>query len=331
MTAIGFIGLGVMGRPMAEHLVRAGHEVTVHNRSQEPVRVLVSAGAKAGGSPADVAADADVVITMVPDSPDVEDVVLGDDGVFSTARQGLLLIDMSTIRPDTARQIGDAARARGVRFLDAPVSGGETGAIQATLSIMVGGAAEDFEAALPVLQALGRTIVHVGPVGSGQTVKAANQLIVAGVIELVSEAIVLLEAHGVDMEPAIKVLAGGLAGNQILERKAAGMLARRFEPGFRIDLHHKDMQIIQAAARDTGVAIPVTALVAQMLVSLRSLDRGSLDHSAILTLIEDLSGRGGSPVLRGATAPLVEPPGPPVHRGATAPLVEPPGPPSPTA
>jgi 2-hydroxy-3-oxopropionate reductase len=294
MTAIGFIGLGVMGRPMAEHLVRAGHEVTVHNRSQEPVRSLVSAGAKAAGSPADVAADADVVITVVPDSPDVEDVVLGEDGVFSTARQGLLLIDMSTIRPDTARQIGEAARARGVRFLDAPVSGGETGAKEATLSSMVGGAAEDFEAALPVLQTLGRTVVHVGPVGSGQTVKAANQLIVAGVIELVSEAIVLLEAHGVDMEPAIKVLAGGLAGNQILERKAAGMLARKFEPGFRIDLHHKDMQIIQAAARDTGVAIPVTALVAQMLIALRSLDRGSLDHSAILTLIEDLSGRGGS-------------------------------------
>jgi 2-hydroxy-3-oxopropionate reductase len=324
MTAIGFIGLGVMGRPMAEHLVRAGHEVTVHNRSQEPVQALVSAGAKAGGSPADVAADADVVITMVPDSPDVEDVVLGEDGVFSTARQGLLLIDMSTIRPDTSRQIGEAARARGVRFLDAPVSGGEIGAKEATLSIMVGGAAEDFEAALPVLQTLGRTVVHVGPVGSGQTVKAANQLIVAGVIELVSEAIVLLEAHGVDMEPAIKVLAGGLAGNQILERKAPGMLARRFEPGFRIDLHHKDMQIIQAAARDTGVAIPVTALVAQMLVSLRSLDRGSLDHSAILTLIEDLSGRGGSSFHPG-------PPGPPVDRGATAPLLEPPGPPRPTA
>jgi 2-hydroxy-3-oxopropionate reductase len=293
MTAIGFIGLGVMGRPMAEHLVRAGHEVTVHNRSQEPVRALVSAGAKAGGSAADVAAGAEVVITMVPDSPDVEAVVLGNDGVLSTAPQGLLLVDMSTIRPDTARLVGEAAQARGVRFLDAPVSGGEVGAVEATLSIMVGGAAEDFQAALPILESLGRTIVHVGPVGAGQTVKAANQLIVAGVIELVSEAIVLLEAHDVDMPPAIKVLAGGLAGNQILERKAAGMLARSFDPGFRIDLHHKDLQIVQAAARDAGVAVPVTALVAQMLVALRSLGRGSLDHSAILTLIEDLSGRGG--------------------------------------
>jgi 2-hydroxy-3-oxopropionate reductase len=292
MAAIGFIGLGVMGRPMAEHLVRAGHQVTVHNRSPEPVRALEAVGAKAGASAAEVAAGADVVITMVPDSPDVEAVLLGEDGVLSTARRGLLLIDMSTIRPDTARLVAERAQASGVRFLDAPVSGGEVGAVEATLSIMVGGSAEDFEDALPVLASLGRTVIHVGPVGSGQTVKAANQLIVAGVIELVSEAIVLLEAHGVDMEPAIKVLAGGLAGNQILERKAANMLARRFEPGFRIDLHHKDMQIIQAAARDAGVAIPVTALVAQMLVALRSLDRGSLDHSAILTLIEDLSGRG---------------------------------------
>jgi 2-hydroxy-3-oxopropionate reductase len=294
MTAIGFIGLGVMGQPMAEHLIRAGHEVTVHNRSQAPVQALVAAGAKAGGSAADVAAAADVVITMVPDSPDVEAVVMGEDGVLSTARQGLLLIDMSTVRPDTARLVGEAAAARGVRFLDAPVSGGEVGAVEATLSIMVGGSTEDFQAALPVLQALGKTIVHVGPTGSGQTVKAANQLIVAGVIELVSEAIVLLEAHGVDMAAAVQVLAGGLAGNQILERKATTMLARKFDPGFRIDLHHKDLQIVQAAARDAGVAIPVTALVAQMLVALRSLDRGSLDHSAILTLIEDLSGRGGS-------------------------------------
>jgi 2-hydroxy-3-oxopropionate reductase len=293
MAAIGFVGLGVMGKPMAEHLVRAGHEVTVHNRSQGPVQALVEAGAKAGGSAAEAAGGADVVITMVPDSPDVEAVVLGDQGVLSTAREGLLLIDMSTIRPDTARKVAEAARARGVRFLDAPVSGGQAGAVEATLSIMVGGSAEDFAAARPVLESLGRTIVHVGPVGAGQTVKAANQLIVAGVIELVSEAIVLLEAHEVDMGPAVEVLAGGLAGNAILERKAAGMLERRFDPGFRIDLHHKDMGIILAAARDAGVAIPVTALVAQMLVALRSLGRGSLDHSAILTLIEDLSGRGG--------------------------------------
>jgi len=289
---IGFIGLGVMGRPMAEHLVRAGHQVTVHNRSQGPVRALVGAGAKAASSAAEAADGAEVVITMVPDSPDVEAVVLGERGVLEAARRGLLLIDMSTIRPDTAREVAEAAAARGVRFLDAPVSGGQAGAVEATLSIMVGGSAEDFQAARPLLETLGRTIVHVGPVGAGQTVKAANQLIAAGVIELVSEAIVLLEAHQVEMGPAVEVLAGGLAGNQVLERKAADMLAHRFDPGFRIDLHHKDLQIVQAAARDAGVAVPVTALVAQMLVSLRSLGRGGLDHGAILTLIEDLSGRG---------------------------------------
>jgi 2-hydroxy-3-oxopropionate reductase len=292
MARIGFIGLGVMGRPMAEHLVRAGHQVTVHNRSQGPVRALVEAGAKAASSAAEAADGAEVVITMVPDSPDVEAVVLGERGVLEAARRGLLLIDMSTIRPDTAREVAEAAAARGVRFLDAPVSGGQAGAVEATLSIMVGGSAEDFQAARPLLETLGRTIVHVGPVGAGQTVKAANQLIVAGVIELVSEAIVLLEAHQVEMGPAVEVLAGGLAGNQVLERKAADMLAHRFDPGFRIDLHHKDLQIVQAAARDAGVAVPVTALVAQMLVSLRSLGRGGLDHGAILTLIEDLSGRG---------------------------------------
>jgi len=291
VTAIGFIGLGVMGQPMAEHLVRAGHAVKVHNRSPGPVQKLVAVGATAGTSPADVAADADVVITVVPDSPDVEEVAMAEDGVLSMAREGMLLIDMSTVRPDTARLVAGEAHAKGVRFLDAPVSGGEVGAREASLSIMVGGDAEDFETALPILQSLGRTIVHVGPTGAGQTVKAANQLIVAGTIELVSEAIVLLEAHGVDMGPAIEVLAGGLAGNQILERKAASMLARRFEPGFRIDLHHKDLGIVQAAARDSGVVIPVTALVAQMLVSLRSLGRGGLDHSAILTLIDDMSGR----------------------------------------
>jgi 2-hydroxy-3-oxopropionate reductase len=291
MARIGFIGLGVMGRPMAEHLVRAGHQVTVHNRSQGPVRVLVEAGAKAASSAAEAADGAEVVITMVPDSPDVEAVVLGEHGVLETARRGLLLIDMSTIRPDTAREVAEAAAARGVRFLDAPVSGGQAGAVEATLSIMVGGSAEDFQAARPLLETLGRTIVHVGPVGAGQTVKAANQLIVAGVIELVSEAIVLLEAHQVEMGPAVEVLAGGLAGNQVLERKAAGMLARRFDPGFRIDLHHKDLGIVTSAAREAGVVIPLGAVVAQLVASLKAQGDGGLDHSALLKLVEQLSGR----------------------------------------
>jgi 2-hydroxy-3-oxopropionate reductase len=291
MTAIGFVGLGVMGQPMAEHLVRAGHQVTVHNRSLEPVRALQEAGAKAGASAAEVAAGADMVITMVPDSPDVEAVALGEDGIYALAKPGTLHVDMSSIRPDVAKKVGEAGKERGMRVLDAPVSGGEQGAIDATLSIMVGGDPNDFADARPVLEAVGKTIVHVGPVGSGQTVKAANQLIVAGTIELVAEAIVFLEAYGVDTEAAVKVLAGGLAGNAILERKAAGMLRRDFTPGFRIELHHKDMGIVTSAAREAGVVIPLGAVVAQLVASLKAQGDGGLDHSALLKLVEQLSGR----------------------------------------
>jgi 2-hydroxy-3-oxopropionate reductase len=176
-------------------------------------------------------------------------------------------------------------------MVDAPVSGGEAGAVEGSLSIMVGGDADDVAAARPVLEAVGTTIVHVGPAGSGQTVKAANQLIVAGTIELVAEALVFLEAHGVDTQAAVQVLAGGLAGNRILDRKAAGMIAREFRPGFRVDLHHKDLGIVTAAAREAGVAIPVGALVAQLMGALRAEGHGSLDHSALLLLVEQLSGR----------------------------------------
>lgn len=295
MSRIAFIGLGVMGRPMAGHLVRAGHDVVVHNRSRPAVDDLVAAGASAADSPADAARAAEVVVTMLPDSPDVEQVVLCARGVLEGAPEGSLLVDMSTIRPDTSRAVAEAASARGVRALDAPVSGGEQGAIDGTLSIMVGGREEDFRAAQPLLEVLGRTIVHVGPSGAGQTVKAANQIVVAGTIALVSEAIVLLEAHGLDPAPALQVLAGGLAGNRILDLKADGMVRREFRPGFRADLHHKDLGIALAAARDTGVAVPITAVVAQLLVALRAAGRGDLDHSALLTVIEDLSGRGRPP------------------------------------
>ena len=211
---------------------------------------------------------------MLPDSPDVQSVALGEDGVFANAKPGLLYIDGSTIRPAVSADLAAEGAKRGIRVVDAPVSGGEQGAVDASLSIMVGGSPEDFAAARPVLEAVGKTVVHVGPPGAGQTVKAANQLIVAGTIQLVSEAIVFLEAHGVDMESAIKVLAGGLAGNAILDRKAAGMLARRFDPGFRIDLHHKDLGIVQAAAREAGVVIPVGALVSQLVASLRAQGHG---------------------------------------------------------
>jgi 2-hydroxy-3-oxopropionate reductase len=198
---------------------------------------------------------------------------------------------MSSIRPDVSASVAAAARKRGLRALDAPVSGGEQGAIEGSLSIMVGGEAADFEEARPILEAVGATVVHCGPSGSGQTVKAANQLIVAGTIELVAEAIVFLEAYGVDTDAAVTVLAGGLAGNRILDRKAASMLAREFGPGFRVDLHHKDMGIVTAAAREKGVVIPLGAVVAQLIGSLRAQGHGGLDHSALLKVVEQLSGR----------------------------------------
>jgi 2-hydroxy-3-oxopropionate reductase len=291
MTTVGFIGLGIMGGPMAANLVKAGFEVVGYNRSPEPVQRLVEQGGRGAGSLAEAVRDADVVVTMVPDSPDVEAVTLGEDGIYAQARPGTLHLDMSSIRPDVAKKVGEAGRERGLRVLDAPVSGGEQGAIDATLSIMVGGDPQDFADARPVLEAVGKTIVHVGPVGSGQTVKAANQLIVAGTIELVAEAIVFLEAYGVDTEAAVKVLAGGLAGNAILDRKAANMLRRDFTPGFRIELHHKDMGIVTSAAREAGVVIPLGAVVAQLVASLKAQGDGGLDHSALLKLVEQLSGR----------------------------------------
>lgn len=220
MSNVAVIGLGIMGLPMAINLVKAGHTVTGFNRSQDKIDKLVSEGGKGATSIADAVKDADVVITMVPDSPDVEGVVGGEEGVFANAKQGTLWIDASSIRPDVAVRLAEAAKAAGIRPLDAPVSGGEQGAIDAVLSIMVGGSAEDFEAAQPVLNAVGKTIVHVGPSGSGQTVKAANQLIVAVNIEVLGEAIAFLEAYGVDTDAALKVLGGGLAGSRSWTRRA---------------------------------------------------------------------------------------------------------------
>lgn len=291
MTTIAFIGLGIMGGHMAKNLVEAGHDVTGYNRHPEPVEEFVAAGGKGATSAAEAVEDAEVIITMVPDSPDVEDVVLGEDGAYAHAKSGALHIDMSSIRPDVAVSVAEAAREAGLRALDAPVSGGEAGAKEGSLSIMVGGERSDFDEAKPILDALGATVVYVGGSGSGQTVKAANQLIVAGTIELVAEALVFLEAYDVDTEAALEVLAGGLAGNQILERKGASMLAREFEPGFRIDLHHKDMGIVTSAARDKGVVIPLGAVVAQLIASLRAQGHGDLDHSALLKAVEQLSGR----------------------------------------
>jgi 2-hydroxy-3-oxopropionate reductase len=283
VTTVAFIGLGIMGRPMAANLARAGFDVRGYNRSPrtaDGVTMVESVAAAVEG--------ADVVATMVPDSPDVEAVM---SEVFTHAAKDTLVVDFSSIRPDVSARLAAEGAERGLRVVDAPVSGGEQGAIDAALSIMVGGAAGDFEAARPVLEAVGKTVVHVGPAGSGQTVKAANQLIVAGTLELVAEAIVFLEAYGVDTEAAVKVLAGGLAGNAVLQRKAPAMLARDFKPGFRIELHHKDMGIVTSAAREAGVVIPLGAAVAQLIASLNAQGDGGLDHSALLKLVSQLSGR----------------------------------------
>ncbi len=288
---IAFIGLGIMGQPMSIHLQKAGHDVCGVNLSPERLQPLVDAGGRAAGSIAEAVKGADVVAVMVPDSPDVEGVLTGEDGVFAHAEPGTLVIDFSSIRPDVTTALAEQAQAAGFRFLDAPVSGGEAGAVNATLSIMVGGAAEDFAAAKPIFDAVGKTIVHVGPSGSGQTVKAANQLIVAANIQVLAEALVFLEAYGVDTEAAMDVLGGGLAGSKVLDQKRGNMLTRSFEPGFRIDLHHKDMGIVTSAAREAGVVLPLGALVAALMASARANGDGGLDHSALLRGVERLSGR----------------------------------------
>ncbi|MGP4096960.1 NAD(P)-dependent oxidoreductase [Nonomuraea sp. KM90] len=283
---IGFVGLGIMGSPMAANLLKSGHVVTGYDVSAARVEQLAGLGGKGAPSVVDAVAGADVVITMLPDSPQVEEVA---PLVIEYGKPNLLYIDMSTIKPETSRWVARQAAAVGVRALDAPVSGGERGAIDGTLSIMVGGVAEDVEAAAPVLGRLGTTVVHVGPAGSGQTVKAANQLVVGGIYGLVSEAIVLLEASGVDPVAGLDVLAGGLAGSRILELKRHTMVKREFAPGFRIDLHHKDMGIAVSAAREAGVSLPLTGQVAQLVAAARAQGHGSLDHSALLKVIERLN------------------------------------------
>jgi 2-hydroxy-3-oxopropionate reductase len=291
MTNIAFIGLGIMGNPMAVHLANAGHVVAGFDRSPERAVALIEAGGRAAESLADAVKGADVICVMVPDSPDVQAVLLGEEGVFQLAETGTLIIDFSSIRPDVTQQLAEQARAVGFRMLDAPVSGGEAGARNAALSIMVGGEADDFAIAKPLLDAVGKTVVHVGPSGSGQTVKAANQLIVAANIQAVSEALVFLEAYGVDTKAALEVLGGGLAGSAVLQQKKENMLSRSFQPGFRIDLHHKDMGIVTAAAREAGVVVPLGALVAQLVASARAQGDGGLDHSALLRGVERLSGK----------------------------------------
>jgi 2-hydroxy-3-oxopropionate reductase len=286
--AVGFIGLGIMGRPMAENLIEAGHELVAHNRTREKAEDLD--GATVAQTPREVAERSDIIITMLPDSPQVEEVLAGEDGVLEGVKEGALIVDMSTISPVVTEELAGEAEERGASMLDAPVSGGDVGAIDGTLSIMVGGSEEDFGRALPLFEVMGKTVTHVGPVGTGQVVKAANQIVVALTIEAVSEALVLGSKAGVSPEKILDVLGGGLAGNKVMEVKREKMLEHSFDPGFRVELHHKDLGIALAAGREYGVNLPVTAVVDQMFETLKMLGRGGQDHSALLTLIEESSG-----------------------------------------
>jgi 2-hydroxy-3-oxopropionate reductase len=287
--AAGFIGLGVMGLPMARNLLAKGVALTVHSRSPEPVDAIVADGATRASAPAEVAAATDVTILMLPDDAAVADVVEGPGGVLEGAAPGHLLVDMSTVSPERARRNAELMRAAGGDALDAPVSGGDVGARDGTLSIMAGGTEAAFDRALGLLEAVGATIVRVGDAGAGQVVKACNQIVVALTIEAVAEALVLGSRAGVDPATIVRVLSGGLAGSRVLEVRGPNMLAHDFRPGFAIDLHHKDLGIALRTARDHGVSLPATALVDQMLVGLRTAGRGGEDHSALLTHLEGLA------------------------------------------
>ncbi|WP_242939495.1 2-hydroxy-3-oxopropionate reductase [Sulfobacillus thermosulfidooxidans] len=279
---IGFIGLGIMGAPMAMNLLRAGFPLAVHNRTRDKEMSLVTEGAVAADSPAATADATDVIITMLPDTPDVESVYFGANGVFNRVRPGHLLIDMSTASPAIARRIHQAAVERGADSLDAPVSGGDVGAKTGTLSIMVGGSVEAFERARPIFQAMGKNIVHIGDAGAGQVTKACNQIVVALTIEAVGEALVLAKKSGVDPGRVRQALLGGFAQSRVLDVHGQRALEQRFEPGFRVQLHRKDLAIALQAAQQLDVSIPLTATVHDMMNSLLAQGLGDKDHSILI-------------------------------------------------
>ncbi len=290
MDKVGFVGLGIMGTSMARNLIEDGHELVIHNRTRAKAEKLAKLGAEVATSPREVAGRSDVIITMLPGPPEVEEVLAGENGLLEGVRDGSLIVDMSTSSPLLAQELSRTANTRGVGMLDAPVSGGDIGAIEGTLSIMVGGEKEDFERARPLFEAMGKTIVHVGAAGAGQTVKACNQIVVALVIEAVSEALVLGSKAGVKPEKVIEVLSGGLAANKVMEVKGEKFLSHDFAAGGKVEYHRKDLGIALAAGREYGVALPVTALVDQLFGTLVAQGKGGWDHSALITLIEEWSG-----------------------------------------
>ncbi len=286
---IGFIGLGIMGKPMAGHLIDAGYELVVHNRNRDAVDELVGKGAIEAHSGKEVAEQSDIVITMLPDSPDVESVALGEGGIIEGVHEGLIFVDMSTIAPSVTTQVGEVLAEKGVKSLDAPVSGGDIGAQNATLSIMVGGDEDTFNTVKPLFDIMGQSAILCGPLGAGQTVKACNQILVAVTIAGVSEALTMGTKAGVDPIKIVQVLSGGLARCGVLENRGERMVNGDFDPGFRIRLHYKDLNIIQKTSNDFGVPLPVTSEVFELFKTAMVKGRGELDHSGLLTVVEDMS------------------------------------------
>jgi 2-hydroxy-3-oxopropionate reductase len=286
-SKIGFVGLGIMGRPMAKNLLKAGHELVVFDVVPAPVEDVASAGAAKGASAKDVAARTQIVITMLPDGPDVEAAVLGPGGILEGAAKGVIVVDMSSISPLVAQKVGKACAERGVTFLDAPVSGGEPKAIDGTLAIMVGGDSAAFETVRPILATMGSSVTLTGPVGAGNVTKLANQIMVACNIAAMGEALVLATKAGLDPEVVFNAVKGGLAGSTVLNAKAPMVIGRNFKPGFRIRLHQKDLRNALLAAEAMKVPLPLTSLVQQMLMALMNEGKGDLDHSAIVNFLED--------------------------------------------
>jgi 2-hydroxy-3-oxopropionate reductase len=287
---IGFGGLGIMGRPMANHLLAAGYPLVVHNRSREAVQELVAEGAEEVFSPKEVAQKGQLMITMLPDSPDVELVALGSDGLIEGVSQGDIYIDMSTIAPSVAVRVARAMAEKGVRCLDAPVSGGDVGAINATLSIMAGGDETTFNEVQPIFEVLGKTIILCGPNGAGQTVKACNQIQVALNFAGMAEALVLGAKAGVDPAIIVQVLSGGYAQTRVMDVRGPRVIQGDFEPGFKSKFHYKDLNIIMQTGNDFAVPLPVTSLVHELFGAMLAAGRGDLDHSGIITVLENLAG-----------------------------------------
>jgi 2-hydroxy-3-oxopropionate reductase len=287
---IGFIGLGIMGKPMAANLIKAGHELVVSTHNEAAASELAELGASTAGTPREIAEQVELVITMLPNSPQVRDVALGPDGILGGARPDLIYVDMSSIAPAVAQEVAQALGERGVKMLDAPVSGGEPKAIDGTLSIMVGGDREAFDQVHDVLAAMGSSVVHVGEIGAGNTTKLANQVIVALNIAAVSEALVLAQKAGVAPGAVVEAIRGGLAGSAVLEAKAPMMLVHEFKPGFRINLHIKDLNNAMDTSEDIGAPLPLTAAVLDVLRLLDAEDHGGEDHSGLVQYYEALAG-----------------------------------------